>query len=173
MKHLRNTMQPNTLTEILGAGFIVFMMVVVGYFGCLHNAIQHIAAFAKTNHDLTLQYHQLQTQCNQDKTITARLASWEKNYPDEYHLIQQSMTENELLPIATQSIRSANFTLIQANPMLSKNNLVELVMTGSFKALFHFIELLNTSPYPITISSVQLTQKNNLEIRLIAQGEDD
>ena len=148
-----NNFNKNYVIEI--ATYIIFFMSLIGLNYCLF--LQRTTFnyfFTKKNYDASLialnQKKQLLTAGMQTQKD---LKAWEQTHPNFYAAIASNLTLDQLLQLSTSIAEKSGFSVVQAMPVIHN---IQLQLSGQYQNLFDFINQLNQSAYPFTLTDLKI-----------------
>ncbi len=101
------------------------------------------------------------------------LRELKQHHPNFYAAIESHQTVDQLLQLATNMAEKSGFSVIQAAPIILKHNnnqiaidQIQLQLTGTYACLFYFIDHLNQSPWPYTLTELKIPHANQFNVQL-------
>ena len=144
------------LFEIV-ATCVIFLLISAGSFWFLH-PLYNAYYFAKSDYQATLSLLKERQQTVQsNKKIETQLLQWQTKNPALFSAVQENKMDDQETQALTDLIQQSGFRILQAN-------LLRFIVSGHYADLFDLLHRINQSPWPITLSSVQINGPSQFTI---------
>lgn len=154
------------MIELGAAFFIVFFTFAPGYFYLLENPIKKYHSAMKQKQIATLENIKAKLLIAKDLKTQKLLLNWQKKNLLFYTAMQVAETPDQLLQLLTQTAQQSGFTIIQAAPIKNEarhhtnpGDYFNLQLSGNYADLFHFIDQLNNTAFPFSLSHLKINDQ--------------
>lgn len=161
----------------IAAIFFMIAITAAFYFLILQSAIEKYRSIQKNTLTATLALQQKKLLVTANVQTTHLLAQWQHNHPRFYTAIKTTQTVDQLLQLLTQCAQQSQFSIVQAAPLTQpkgaqppRSTQIQLTMSGNYADLFYFMNQLNNSALPFTLSQLKIQQPNQFELIVVARG---
>ena len=148
--------------EIIAYVLFFALLMTINYYLFLQHVMSDYFSMEK-NYDASLivlnQKKQLLTA---DAQTQKDLKTWKQNHPDFYAAITSNLTLDQLLQLSTSLAEKSGFSVVQAMPIIHN---IQLQLSGRYQNLFNFINQLNQSAYPFTLTELKIDHDHQFDFK--------
>lgn len=159
--------------------FIIFLFLFVSFYFLFAQSTVINYQTEKKEYALALiALNQKKLLSTSDIQAQKELQTWKQQHPNFYSAIQSHPTPDQLLQLATNIAEKSGCSVIRAIPIISQKNnkqsstnQIQLRLSGTYQNLFDFINQLNQTAWPYTLTELRIPQANQLNITLDMENQ--